>query len=134
MKLAKSLPAGKDFLFDNWEETPKGFQALLTALFQTSPPTALIIDEVTLFVAAQQFLAQHRIQAPAQVSLVATDSDPSFALCQPSISHIRWNPKPLVGRIVRWANNVSQGRSDLKQTLFPAEFVRSGSIGPVREG
>ena len=34
-------------------------------------------------------------------------------------------------RIVRWANNVSQGRHDRRQTATRAEFIPGGIIGPV---
>lgn len=115
----------------DWEETVEGFHALLSSLFQVTPPTALIIDEPPLFAAAQQFLASHHFLVPEHVSMVCTDHDASFAWCKPPISHIRWAPEPIIRRVVRWASNVSHHRADLKQTLFPAEFVRGGTIGPA---
>ena len=130
---AHGIPLG-EFNLPDWEETPAGFNTLLTSLFKTTPPTALIIDEATLFVAVQQFLLRHRIQVPGEVSLVTSDNDPSFALCDPAIAHIRWNSKSLVGRIVRWANTVSQGGTDLKQTRLPAQFIPGGTIAPASKG
>jgi len=35
---------------------------------------------------------------------------------------------------VRRADNVSKGRADVKQTLFAAEFVKGGMIGPAWKG
>ena len=37
----------------------------------------------------------------------------------------------MVNRIARWANNVSQGKEDTRQTVIKAEFVESGTIGVV---
>jgi len=65
------------------------------------------------------------------VSLVTTDYDPSFAFCQPPVTHISWDPESIYQRVVRWATAVSKGRKDLVQTLLPAEFVKGGTAGPV---
>lgn len=128
----QGLPVS-DYNLPAWEETAHGFHSRLNALFRVTPPTALIIDEVPLFAAAQQFLAQRKILVPQDVSLICTDHDPSFEWCEPPISHFRWDSQPVVRRIVRWAENVSRGKKDLGQTLTPAEFVTGGTIGPARE-
>jgi DNA-binding LacI/PurR family transcriptional regulator len=115
-----------------WEETSAGFHACLEALFRVSPPTAMMVAEVQLFAATQQFLAKKRLWVPDDVSLVCTDPDVSFDWCQPAISHIRWDSRPLVKRIVRWVNNVSHGKRDLRQVFVPAEFVPGGTVGPIK--
>ncbi len=127
---AHGVPVGA-FNLPDWEETRAGLFELLRSLFQTTAPTALIVDEAPLFAAVQQFLAARGLRVPEQVSLVCTDADPTFEWCLPTIAHIRWDPAPVVRRIVRWAATVSRGRTDVKQTLTPAEFVPGGTIGPV---
>ena len=114
-----------------WEETPEGLQKILNSLFQVTPPTALIVDEVALFAATQQFLAARGIRVPKQVSLICTDPDPTFAWCVPTIAHIRWDSGPVVRHVVRWVASVSRGQQDRKQTITPAEFVPGGTIGPA---
>lgn len=116
----------------DWVESADGYHARLESLFRLSPPTALIVDEVSLFTAAQQFLAAKGLRVPADVSLVCTDYDDSFEWCRPRISHIRWNSGPVVKRIARWAENVNRGRKDLRQTMTAAEFVEGGTIGPAK--
>ena len=123
-----------DYHLPDWEETPKGFSALLDSLFRKTPPTALIISETARFIAAAQFLARHHIEVPGQVSLVATDYDSSLAWCFPSVAHMSWSPTPIVRRIVRWVAAVRLGRTDRVALNFPAVFVPGGSIGPVRKG
>lgn len=115
-----------------WEETITGFHAFLDTLFRVSPPTALIVDEVQLFVAAQQFLARKRLRVPEEVSMICSDYDVAFDWCQPQVSHIRWDSDPLVRRIVGWVNHVSHGKRDLRQFFVTAEFVHGGSIGRAR--
>lgn len=92
---------------------------------------ALIIDEGPLFAAAQQFLAQRRLRVPQDVSLICTDNDPSFEWSKPAIPQIHWDSRPVVRRIVKWAENVSLGKRDLRQTRTPAEFIAGGTIGPA---
>jgi DNA-binding LacI/PurR family transcriptional regulator len=117
----------------DWEETIEGFNACLEMLFRFTPPTAMIVDEAPFFVAVQQFLVERAIRVPGDVSLVCTDASPDFEWCRPSVAHIRWDSRPLVRRIVRWAANVSRGRKDLQQTFTAAEFVPGGTIGPAKE-
>jgi DNA-binding LacI/PurR family transcriptional regulator/biotin operon repressor len=116
----------------DWEETIDDLHARMEALFRLTPPTALILDEAPFFVAAQHFLARRGLSVPEHVSLVCNDADPAFDWCKPPVSHIRWDSGPVVRRILKWASNLSRGKTDLRQTLTPAEFVRGGTVGPVR--
>lgn len=76
-------------------------------------------------------LARRGILAPEHVSLICIDPDPGFAWCKPSIAHTYWDSHPLIKHVCRWVNNVARGRSDLRQTATPAQFVEGGTIGPV---
>lgn len=127
---AHGIPTG-DFNLPDWEETPAGFNALLTELFRLTPPTALIIEETSRLIAASQFLARRGIIVPEQVSLVCTDYDEALAWCHPPVAHMTWSTKPFVQRILRWASAVREGRNYRATTLLPAEFVPGGSTGPV---
>jgi hypothetical protein len=68
---------------------------------------------------------------PGDVSLIWTDPDPTFAWCEPSIAHIRWDTKPLVGRVVSWANNVNRGNEDFRKRFAEAKFIDDGTVGSV---
>jgi len=116
----------------DWEESVNGFHRCLEELFRVTPPTALIVDEAPFFTAAMQFCARRGLSIPEHVSLVCCDSNPNFSWCKPPISHIGWEIRPVVRRIVRWADNVSLGREDTAQTNTRAEFVEGGTIGPAR--
>ena len=92
----------------------------------------MIIDEAYLFVVAQQHLARRGILSPEHVSLVCNDPDPTFDWFRPTVAHIHWDSQPVVRRVQRWAENVSRGRDDRRQTATKAEFVVGGTIGPVK--
>lgn len=119
------------FNLPDWKESVAGFHAGLDALFRYTPPTALIIDEVPLLVAAMQFCLARGLQVPRDVSLICSDPGPAFDWCQPSISHIVWDHRPVIRRIVRWVNNVSLGRKDQRKGYTKARFVEGGTVGPV---
>ncbi len=120
-----------DYNMPDWDDTPGDFRRCLEALFCITPPTALIIEEASYYVAVLQFLAHQGIRIPADVSLVCTDDDPTFAHCQPPVACIAWDSRPIVRRIVTWAANVSRGKPDLRLTNTPAKFIPGGTIGPV---
>lgn len=115
----------------DWTDTVDDFHRCLDSLFGHTPPTALLIDEAPLFFAAQQFLAERNLVAPRDLSMLSLDQNVCFNWCRPSIAHIRWRSRPLVSRIVRWADNVARGGEDRRNTPIKAEFVDGGTIGPV---
>ncbi len=125
------LPTGS-FNLPDWENTSDALQACLNSLFLHTPPTALIIGDGLLFVPVQQFLARHGIRVPGQVSLFCLDHDPAYMWCDPVISHIRWDYRPVVRRVLRWVDHVALGQEDRGQALFEAEFVEGGTIGPAK--
>lgn len=131
---AHGIESGPEYNLPDWEETTEGFHALLDRLFQYTPPTALLISEVPLFIAARDHLARRGILAPDDVSLICHNPDPCFAWCQPPVSHIRWDSKPLVRRIVKWADNIARGKNDRRISTVKAEFVEGGTVGPVAGG
>lgn len=115
----------------DWENRPEELQRIIDSLFLHSPPTALIIDDTLHFFAVQQHLARLGFAAPGQVSLVCMDATAYFEWCRPTIAHIAWNHRPLVKRVVDWANHVSRGMDDRRKTICKARFVDGGTIGPV---
>jgi DNA-binding LacI/PurR family transcriptional regulator len=127
---AAGIPTG-DYNLPDWEESREGLGRRLDGLFQYSPPTALVFQEAPIFIAARSHLADRGIVAPRDVSLVVADRDPSFAWCDPIVSHIRWDYRPVVGRVVRWARNVAGGKDDRRRSGTGSEFVEGGTIGPA---
>ena len=121
-----------NFNLPQWEDHPEGFRRALDALFHSTPPTALFLDEPYLFHAARYHLANRGILAPGDVSLICTDPDPNFGWCLPSISHISWKSAPVVRGIVRWAHNISRGKNDCRKIRTKAVFVEGGTIGPAK--
>ncbi len=117
------------FNLPEWEDSADGLRRLLDGLFKVTPPTALIVDEPFVFHAVKDHLARQGTMAPKDVSLICRDPDQTFAWLQPSVAHVRWDHRPIVRRIVNWANNISQSKTDQRQTLTKAEFVEGGTVG-----
>ena len=92
-----------------------------------------MIQEAQVFAATQQFLARRGLRVPEDVSLVCTDPDPNFVWSEPTIAHISWRSRPVVRRVIRWADKVSRGKEDLVKSYAKAEFVNGGSVGPAKK-
>lgn len=122
-----------DFNLPDWEPSMEGFTAHLDAMFQVTPPSALILDESHLYSAALHFLAERGLRVPHDVSLICADADRSFIWSEPSVAHIRWDFRPVIRRIVRWTNNVARGKDDRRKTLTKAEFVDGGTVGAAKK-
>ncbi|MFK7850053.1 MAG: substrate-binding domain-containing protein [Akkermansiaceae bacterium] len=130
-ELENSGIATGSFNLPDWNQTIEGFHASLDSLFRFTPPTALITDEVPFAVATMQFCLARGLKIPEDLSLVCGDPGRAFDWCHPAIAHIEWNYRPVVRRMVRWVENVSQGKRDLRKSYSPASFVEGGTIGPV---
>ena len=128
---AQGIPPGAYHLPD-WGNTMEDFHRGLETSFRHTPPTALLLPYPALFVAAQQHLALRGIVAPRDVSMICLAPDVTFAWCDPPVSHIDFDSRPWVRRILRWVNNVSQGKDDRRITPTPAKFVPGGTIGPAK--
>ncbi|MFM2171257.1 MAG: hypothetical protein RI957_1486 [Verrucomicrobiota bacterium] len=127
---AASITSG-GYNLPDWEETREGLGRLLDELWRFSPPTAILFQEAQLFIAARTHLADRGIIAPRDVSLVVSDHDPSFGWCSPIPSHIYWDYRPVVRRIVRWVKNIAAGKDDRRKIYTESKFVEGGTIGPV---
>ncbi len=125
--IAHGIPPA-DYHLPDWDENPRSFHAMLDAMFRVTPPTALIVDEAVFFVAVMQFCLARRIRVPEDLSLVCTDNDPTFAWCHRSVAHIAWDSRLVARRVLKWAENISRGRSDRRQIFLPAKFVPGGTV------
>ncbi|MDG0994511.1 MAG: substrate-binding domain-containing protein [Akkermansiaceae bacterium] len=115
-----------------WEGGFDGFYLCLESLFARTPPTAIFLFSVAEYFATLQFLAHRGLRVPGDVSLVCIDMAPYFHRYQPTISHVRWNDQLMVNRIARWANNISHGKDDRRQSFSKAEFVEGGTVGVAK--
>jgi DNA-binding LacI/PurR family transcriptional regulator len=127
------IPTGPYNLPD-WEDSAEGLCKCLDRCFGVTPPTAIFVDEMHIFLAAQQHLAQKGILAPRDVSLICGDPDPAFDWCRPSVAHISWDSRVLIRRILRWANEIALGKDNRRQLATKSTFVCGGTIGPAPTG
>jgi len=44
-----------------------------------------------------------------------------------------WRSRPIVRRIIRWADKISRGKEDLVKSFANAEFIEGGSLGVAKD-
>lgn len=115
----------------DWGDRPEELHRVLKSLFQHTPPTAMIIDEPSVFFAVMQQLARLGINAPDQISLACTDHDPNFEWCRPKITHFHWESAALIKRMMEWVHDISLGKNDRRKSSIKAKLHAGGTIGPV---
>lgn len=118
----------------DWEESAKGLRDLLDSLFRHTPPTAMLIGGASLFSATRHLLARKGLLAPEHVSLICTDPDPVFEWDFPAVTHMAWDYRPLIRRVVKWADNISRGKDDRRKSVVRARLVPGGTLGPAPKG
>ncbi len=112
----------------DWKDGSEGLLGVLQKIFATTPPTALIVDELAILLATQQFLASKTILVPRDVSLVSMEYENVFAWSSPMIAHVKWDIEFVLKRTRQWARNVAKGKKDFKETNTLAVFVEGGTI------
>ncbi len=117
-----------------WESSPDGLHQTLDSLFKLTPPTAIFVTDVVLFFPTCIHLLKRGIRIPEDVSIISTDPHPQFKWCQPMVSHVNWDHHALTLRILKWANHVAKGRTDMDQVFVNAEFLPNETMGPPRGG
>lgn len=127
---SRGIPTGP-YNIPDWDDSPEGLEKVINSLFQYTPPTALIVGDSMLLHAVQVHLAQKGILAPKHISLFCNDLEQSFAWTRPEISHIRWDHRPTIRRVIQWANHVTRGKEDRKKSYVKATLYEGGTIGPV---
>ena len=110
----------------DWGNTMNEFHTGLDALFQFSPPTALLCSYTALFLAAERHLSVRGIVAPRDISMICLDPDSAFSWCVPSVSHVAWDSRPAVRRVMQWVHNLSRGKDDRRNAPLWRSSLRAG--------
>lgn len=74
----------------HWENSPEGLYQCLEATFAHTPPTAILVEEPSLYFAVQHFLSRRQMLVPEDVSLVCLSPHPAFEWCRPEVTHLNW--------------------------------------------
>ena len=116
------------FNLPDWHESADGLSACLDGLFRVTPPTAILIQDWNLLVAVQDYLSRIRMPPSKRVVLICFDYHPSFNWCKPAFPHFRWDNRPIVNHVTRWARQAAHGKNNRQQKLYPARFIGIESI------
>lgn len=105
-----------------WDNTSSGLKHCLDKLFEVTPPTAILVDDWTIYNAVQNYLFYRRGVDRLKVSCISMDYHPSFSWYVPPALHFYWDPVDVVQAAVAWVKNVGRGKKPVAQKLIKAEF------------
>jgi DNA-binding LacI/PurR family transcriptional regulator len=125
------MPSGA-YNLPTWDSTPEGLNQCLEALFQLTPPSAILVDDWMLLYAVQNFLSRKPGDAYRRVTCISTDHHPSFKWCTPRISYVTWDPSAVSRRVLQWVDHIAQGKTDLDQRAIRARFVQGEDLSIPR--
>ncbi len=125
----RGIPTGPYNLPD-WDDTTEGLHQCLLNLFRYSPPTVILADEASQYLATVQFCANQGLRIPQDVSLLCTDTNPVFQWLQPAVTRIEWAPAPVIRQVLRWVHELSRGKDLRRHVEVPAKLVLGGTTGP----
>jgi DNA-binding LacI/PurR family transcriptional regulator len=128
----QGLPSGS-YNLPYWKHHKGSLQNCLKASFQVTPPTALIMDDPMLVPAVLQFLNEHKLTIPGDVSLICLDGFPSFKWMDPPIYRLETDIQKSIRHAVRWVDRVAMGKGDSRKHNTKAKLIEGGSIGPARQ-
>jgi DNA-binding transcriptional regulator YhcF (GntR family) len=117
-----------------WGYRPEGLYRCLESLFKVTPPSALFVEEPGMLMAVRDYLSEHGMIVPRDVSLICNEQNPLFSWCNPPLAHYSFNLNSLNRRVVRWAKQIALGKDDRRQIFITAKFVDGGTIGPAPKG
>ena len=119
-----------------WEESPHGLVRLLESLFKVTPPTALILWHNLHASGVLSFLEARGLHAPADVSLITMERDPSIVWRYPDMDMACFDKRrddDVLSRVIRWIDSVAAGRPDTESRLFQSEFHEGNTTGPAKK-
>jgi DNA-binding LacI/PurR family transcriptional regulator len=129
----RGIPAATDYNLPHFEDTAEGLQKCLSALFQVTPPTALLMFSASHYAAAYPFFARYGLQVPRDVSVLCMVMEPAFRMCQPTVAHFQMPVKEHVACMARWVNGVAKMRPSKRQVFIDAVYVPGGTVGPAKK-
>lgn len=119
-----------EYHLPQWEDHASGLVEKLDSLFAHTPPTALIMTQLEVYLGAQQYLLRRGIRSPEDVSMICSGYHSMLSWCRPKLTHLEWDEKPVIRRIVRWVHQAARGIDDKRQLFVHGKFVGDGTIGP----
>lgn len=128
------IPAG-EYNSPEWDESPEGLRKLLESLFKLTPPTAIITWDGFEASGVLAFLAERKLTAPGDVSLVALTSDRSIVWQHPGVAlaNCAQDATPFIRHCVRWADTAAGARPEAKHALLEVEFIPGNTLGPAKK-
>lgn len=114
-----------------WGKTKAEFNAALEQLFKVTPPTALILGDVSQATRVVCFLMRHGLKFPDDVSLIVLDESRELNEYEPPISYIKGNIPAFAKSILNSVRKKLLSQPDDDLIVTPTKLEVTGSLREI---
>lgn len=116
-----------------WGKTRADFQVALGNLFNLTPPTALILGDVSHVPRVVSFLMKRGLKCPDDVSLMVLDEAAELQEYDPPISYMKKPNAKLVKATLNAVRKLLTVKAEQKEelTIVPSQLVVTGSVARI---
>ncbi|MEX0955649.1 MAG: LacI family DNA-binding transcriptional regulator [Rhizobiaceae bacterium] len=117
-------------VFETWSDRETVYAALDEIYAAPSPPTAILAQSDVIAFLAMDWLRQHALAVPGDVSIVGFDGVPESAKTKPPLTTVQ-QPIAEIGR--RAVRAILDNRGETVRETLDVELVVRGSTAPPRD-
>ena len=110
--------------------TAEAYHSVLDGLFRHTPPTCLILQDLSHDLAASSFLQRRRLRIPEDVSVIVLMQDPLLADVLPTIAHAELYPDHALAQVFDKLKEQMKGLRSHEQVELPIQWVAGDSLAP----
>jgi DNA-binding LacI/PurR family transcriptional regulator len=133
-KLENSL-AGEEYSFSRrynlplfHGETAVDYQAKLKNLFRYTPPSCIILWDLSHYLAASSFFLREGLRIPDDISVILLSQNPLFCNIVPSVAHFALNPYDVANQIFHTLQKQMDGLESHEQTNLIPTWIPGDSL------
>ncbi len=113
-------------------ETSADYQAGLRNLFRYTPPSCLILLDLSHYLAASSFFLREGLRIPDDISVIILLQDPLLDDIVPSVAHFRVSPDDTANQVFNALQKQMEGLESHEQTDVISTWVPGDSLKILR--
>ena len=113
-------------------ETTEDFYAALRELFRYTPPSCLILFDLSHYISVVTFLMERRLRVPDDISLIILGHEPILDVVRPSLAHYSEDAGGMGTKAFQLLLEQMDGLLSDEKVEYPPVWVPGESLAPFR--